>query len=268
MGFLGFWGNYYTVRYNNFIKIDTVRLDIFLASHYQTTRNRAQFWIDSGLVFVNAKTVTKASYQVSEMDTIELMNDKRTEWVSRSAVKLDDFLEANKIIIGWFQCLDVGSSTGGFTQVLLSRWAQKIVAVEIGTNQLHEKLQWDPRIESHEQTDIRDYAKISQKDESFQKFNLIVGDISWCPLRDILPSIIPLLREEWDIILLYKPQFEVDSKALTKGWVVHRSVDTQKMLDEEVLFWKEKFWIKLKKISQSTLAGEAGNEEYLVWVTL
>ena len=98
-----------------------MRLDLYLKSHYNTTRNRAQFWIDSGLVFVNAKTVTKASYQVSEMDTIELMNDKRTEWVSRSAVKLDDFLEANKIQIESLQCLDVGSSTGGFTQVLLSR---------------------------------------------------------------------------------------------------------------------------------------------------
>ena len=268
MGFLGFWGNYYTVRYNNFIKIDTVRLDIFLASHYQTTRNRAQFWIDSGLVLVNKKIITKASYQMTESDCVEIVEDRKIDWVSRSAVKLDDFLEANKIIIGWFQCLDVGSSTGGFTQVLLSRWAQKIVAVEIGTNQLHKKLRWDPRIESHEQTDIRDYAEESQKHAWFQKFDLIIGDISWCPLRDILPSIIPLLKQDGSIILLYKPQFEVSPKELTKGWVVHRSVDTQKILDKEVLFWKEEFWIKLKKMSQSTLAGEAGNEEYLVWVTL
>lgn len=98
-----------------------MRLDLFVAANYQTTRNRAQFWIDSGLIFVNAKTVTKASYQVSEMDTIELMDDKRVEWVSRSAVKLDDFLEMNKFQIESLRCLDIGSSTGGFTQVLLSR---------------------------------------------------------------------------------------------------------------------------------------------------
>ena len=245
-----------------------MRLDLYLKSYYQTTRNRAQFWIDSGLVLVNKKIIIKASYQIDENDCIEIIEDRKIDWVSRSAVKLDDFLEANKIQIKSLQCLDVGSSTGGFTQVLLSRWAQKVVAVEIGTNQLHEKLQWDPRIESHEQTDIRDYAKISQKDESFQKFNLIVGDISWCPLRDILPSIIPLLKQGGSIILLYKPQFEVSPKELTKGWVVHRNIDTQKMLDEEVSFWKEKFWIKIKKMSQSTLAGEAGNEEYLVWITL
>lgn len=245
-----------------------MRLDLYIKSHYNTTRNRAQFWIDSELVLVNKKIITKASYQISESDCIEIIEDRKIDWVSRSAVKLDDFLEANKIQIESLQCLDVGSSTGGFTQVLLSRWAQKVVAVEIGTNQLHKKLLWDPRIESHEQTDIRDYAEESQKHAWFQKLDLIVGDISWCPLRDILPSIIPLLREEWDVILLYKPQFEVDSKELTKGWVVHRSIDTQKMLDEEVLFWKEKFWIKLKKMSQSTLAGEAGNEEYLVWLTL
>lgn len=65
--------------------------------------------------------------------------------------------------------------------------------------------------------DIRDYANLSQKNESFQKFDLIVGDISWCPLRDILPSIIPLLKQDGDIILLYKPQFEVNPKELTKG---------------------------------------------------
>ena len=245
-----------------------MRLDLYLKSYYQTTRNRAQFWIDSGLVLVNKKIIIKASYQMDENDCIEIIEDRKIDWVSRSAVKLDDFLEANKIQIKSLQCLDVGSSTGGFTQVLLSRWAQKVVAVEIGTNQLHKKLRWDPRIESHEQTDIRDYAEESQKHAWFQKFDLIVGDISWCPLRDIRPSIIPLLREEWDMILLYKPQFEVDSKELTKDWVVHRSVDTQKMLDKEVLFWKEEFWIKLKKMSQSTLAGEAGNEEYLVWITL
>lgn len=98
-----------------------MRLDLFIADHYRTTRNRAQFWIDSGLVFVNTKTVTKASYQVSEMDTIELMGDKRIEWVSRSAVKLDDFLEMNKLQIESLRCLDIGSSTGGFTQALLSR---------------------------------------------------------------------------------------------------------------------------------------------------
>lgn len=245
-----------------------MRLDLFIVANYQTTRNRAQFWIDSELVLVNKKIITKASYQISENDCIEIIEDRKIDWVSRSAVKLDDFLEANKIQIESLQCLDVGSSTGGFTQVLLSRWAQKVVAVEIGTNQLHKKLRWDPRIESHEQTDIRDYAEEFQKHAWFQQFDLIVGDISWCPLRDILPSIIPLLRGEWDVILLYKPQFEVSPKELTKGWVVHRSVDTQKMLDEEMSFWKEKFWIKIKKMSQSTLAGEAGNEEYLVWITL
>lgn len=252
-------------EYFNFV---CMRLDLYLKSHYNTTRNRAQFWIDSGLVLVNKKIITKASYQIGENDCIEMIEDRKIDWVSRSAVKLDDFIEANNLQIKDLRCLDVGSSTGGFTQVLLSRWAQKVVAVEIGTNQLHKKLRWDPRIESHEQTDIRDYAEEFQKHAWFQQFDLIVGDISWCPLRDILPSIIPLLRGEWDVILLYKPQFEVSPKELTKGWVVHRSVDTQKMLDEEMSFWKEKFWIKIKKMSQSTLAGEAGNEEYLVWITL
>ena len=98
-----------------------MRLDLYLKSHYNTTRNRAQFWIDSGLVLINKKIITKASYQMSESDCIEIVEDRKIDWVSRSAVKLDDFLEANKIQIESLQCLDVGSSTGGFTQVLLSR---------------------------------------------------------------------------------------------------------------------------------------------------
>ena len=98
-----------------------MRLDLFIVANYQTTRNRAQFWIDSELVLVNKKIITKASYQISENDCIEMIEDRKIYWVSRSAVKLDDFLEANKIQIESLQCLDVGSSTGGFTQVLLSR---------------------------------------------------------------------------------------------------------------------------------------------------
>ena len=98
-----------------------MRLDLFIVANYQTTRNRAQFWIDSGLVLVNKKIITKASYQISENDCVEIIEDRKIDWVSRSAVKLDDFLEANKIQIESLQCLDVGSSTGGFTQVLLSR---------------------------------------------------------------------------------------------------------------------------------------------------
>jgi 23S rRNA (cytidine1920-2'-O)/16S rRNA (cytidine1409-2'-O)-methyltransferase len=98
-----------------------MRLDLYLKSYYQTTRNRAQFWIDSGLVLVNKKIIIKASYQMDENDCIEIIEDRKIDWVSRSAVKLDDFLEANKIQIKSLQCLDVGSSTGGFTQVLLSR---------------------------------------------------------------------------------------------------------------------------------------------------
>ena len=76
-----------------------MRLDLYLKSHYNTTRNRAQFWIDSGLVLVNKKAITKASYQMNESDYVEIVEDRKIDWVSRSAVKLDDFLEANKIVI-------------------------------------------------------------------------------------------------------------------------------------------------------------------------
>jgi len=179
-----------------------VRLDTYFSEKFSMTRNRARFCIDSNLVLVNGIMINKVSYDVKEKDFVTLQEDKRSSFVARSAVKLDDFLINNNFIVKDFICLDVGASTGGFTQVLLQHGAKKVVALDVGTSQLHESLQSDSRVISLENTDIRE-VKLEEV------FNLIVVDVSFISLRKIVPSLQENISENTQIILLFKPQFEV-----------------------------------------------------------
>lgn len=117
-----------------------MRLDIYLATHHGLTRNRAQQLIAADLVFVNAKICNKASFSVLDTTSISIVDDRRVEWVSRSAEKLAGFIERLDITIADTNCLDVGSSTGGFSHVLLQYGASHIDAVDVGTDQLHQSL--------------------------------------------------------------------------------------------------------------------------------
>lgn len=140
-----------------------MRLDIMLAEMHGFTRNKARQLIEVGLVRVNNKIITKASHDVTDTDAITLEEDKRVHWVSRSAEKLDGFIQFlqltnHELRITDTHCLDVGSSTGGFTQVLLEHGAAHVDAVDVGRDQLHPSLRTDPRVTSYEQTDIRDFV--------------------------------------------------------------------------------------------------------------
>ena len=181
-----------------------MRLDIYLASHHGITRNKAQQLILAGLVSVNTKICIKASFLISDTAIVSIVPDRRVEWVSRSAEKLVGFIERLDINIAVNNCLDIGSSTGGFTQVLLQYGAVHIDAVDVGTDQLHPSLRGDSRVNSYEQTDIRDFAKIKHV-----SYNIIVCDASFISLTLILDSMIFLADSETKMILLYKPQFEV-----------------------------------------------------------
>jgi 23S rRNA (cytidine1920-2'-O)/16S rRNA (cytidine1409-2'-O)-methyltransferase len=225
-----------------------MRLDIALAERHSFTRNKAQQLIEVGLVSVNAKTVTKVSYDVSDTDVLDVREDMRVHWVSRSAQKLHGFLQfvqkrahssavqslchpglapgsskekwipayagmTDKVYglcIENANCLDVGSSTGGFTQVLLEHGAAHVDAVDVGTDQLHDILRNDPRVTSYEQTDIRDFVS------NTPKYDIIVCDASFISLVDIIHAILDCASDETHIILLFKPQFEVGREHLRK----------------------------------------------------
>jgi 23S rRNA (cytidine1920-2'-O)/16S rRNA (cytidine1409-2'-O)-methyltransferase len=207
---------------------------------------------------VNDRMDRKASYDVGESDVVKLADDKRVLFVSRSAVKLDSFLREIELDVKGKKCLDIGASTGWFTQVLLMQWVQSVCAVDVGTMQLHPNIRSDARVVSVENMDIRDYRTVSS-------FDLIVGDISFVSLTKLMDSILSLANNHTEIILLYKPQFEVGPENLRKTWVPKSEIIVKKYFQEFQEFLVEK-WVSIKKISPSAIEGEAGNQEYLLFM--
>ncbi|EKE27853.1 MAG: Hemolysin A [uncultured bacterium (gcode 4)] len=238
-----------------------MRLDQYIATNFGYTRNRAQFLIDEKLVKVNGKLATKNSLQIEEWDIVEIQDDKRTNYVARSALKLDAFLEETEIVIKDKICVDVWASTGWFTQVLLERWAKEVYAVDVWSSQLHEKVKAESRVISLENQDIRNL----DKDIIKWKVDFIVVDVSFISLSKVIDSLI-VISDSWtEMILLYKPQFEVGRKNLKKSWIpINKQVITQS-LDKFKKLCKEKN-LKITKISESKLPGEAGNIEFFIYL--
>lgn len=235
-----------------------MRLDKYLSENHNCTRNRAQFFIEQGLVLVNGIGAKKASQDIAEGDEVMLLDDKRIEFVSRSAVKLDTFLEEAGLDVSGMICLDIGASTGGFTQVLLAHGASRVHTVDVGTLQLHPSIRSDSRVICTENTDIRDF-----RTEAL--FDVIVWDISFISLMKLMDSILALANPETEIILLYKPQFEVGSENLRKTGVPKSEAIVEKKFREFQDFLRDK-WTTIKKISPSALEGEAGNREWMMWI--
>jgi 23S rRNA (cytidine1920-2'-O)/16S rRNA (cytidine1409-2'-O)-methyltransferase len=233
-----------------------MRLDQRVAETLGTSRNRAQFFIEHGLVNVAGKVSQKCAMEVAPDTELQIDRDHpQIRYVSRSAEKLASFLDATGISVEGFQCLDVGASTGGFTQVLLERSAAQVVAVDVGTAQLHERLRGDSRIVSLENTDIRNW-------KSEEKFARITVDVSFVSLREVLPSILGFLEPEGICVALFKPQFEVGPENLKKtGIPKSEEIRLRAVRDFET--WLEASGIPVFHQHESGLIGEAGNREVL-----
>lgn len=240
-----------------------MRLDHYLVLHQSLTRNKAQQIIASNLVSIDAKICNKPSYDVREGSVITIAVDRRVGWVSRSAEKLAGFLEnlPDSMAMEYAHCLDVGSSTGWFSQVLLSLGAEYIDAVDVGTDQLHYSLQDNPKISSYEKSDIRDFAK----QNLWKIYDIIVCDVSFISLYEIFDSIFSLADSYTKIILLYKPQFEVWRDNLRKtGIPKDPIIVNQKMRGFEDFLASKNMDILARE--KSTLIGEAGNQEWVYMV--
>jgi 23S rRNA (cytidine1920-2'-O)/16S rRNA (cytidine1409-2'-O)-methyltransferase len=242
-----------------------MRIDKVVSDTLGVTRNRAQFIIDSGLVSYGEKIILKHSFEVNDTQLCSInTTDPRVRYVSRSAVKLASYLQSlDDNFVQDCICLDVGASTGGFTQVLLEFWAKQVFSVDVGTLQLDEKLRCDSRVLSFEQTDIRDFA-----DQVSQTFEIITIDVSFISLEIILPSIQKLLSENGRVFALFKPQFQVEKKALSKSGVVRSDATIASAMQsfEETLHMYGLVVESTPK--QAALKGEAGNQEWLytlVW---
>ncbi|MCW8837978.1 MAG: TlyA family RNA methyltransferase [Thiovulaceae bacterium] len=229
-----------------------MRLDNYLVENgFADSRSKAQNIIKKSLVSVDAKVVTKSSFIVSDNSSVEVAEHEN--YVSRAAYKLKYFLEELNLDIKDSICLDIGSSTGGFTQVLLQNDVKSVDAVDVGKSQLHNSLLEDKRVNSYESCDIREF-----KSENI--YDLVVSDVSFISLLNILDDIDRLASEK--IILLFKPQFEVGRavKRDKHGVVLDEKAISLAMENFESRC-EEKGWSLLQK-SPSKITGKEGNLEY------
>lgn len=235
-----------------------MRIDKYIAQTYGFSRNKVQQFIDAGLILKNKIKISRASEKMVSEDVIEVLENQKIHWVSRSAEKLHGFLEHHDEIRAKIQnaeCLDVGASTGGFTQILLENGAQHIDAVDVGTRQLAQVLRQNPRVSSHENTDIRDFL-------TTKKYDIIVCDASFISLQKILVPMKQLSQKSTIFIILFKPQFEVGKEYITKSGVPkNEKIILAAMGNFENFLHENNFEILQKE--KSVLIGEAGNQEWV-----
>lgn len=214
------------------------------------SRSQAENLIKLGEVTVDGKKVTKPGYFVAETAHIAVTTDDR--YVSRAALKLASVAQEFGLDFREKTMLDVGSSTGGFTDYALQHGAVKVIAVEVGTDQLHPSLRGHTKIELHEQTDIRAITELSSKPD------IVVIDVSFISLRDILPHIATITGKQAQIVAMVKPQFEATAEVKHKGVIKNERVrrDILKRFED----WaKTSFVVKDK--ADSKVAGANGNVE-------
>ena len=228
-----------------------MRLDKYLVNEgFFESGNKAKEAIINQKVRVNGKIITKPSFNVDEAN-IEILGDN---FVSRAAWKLKNYIDEFNIDVKKI-ALDIGSSTGGFSEVLLRNGVKKVVCVDVGKNQLHPKIRDDERSEVYEEMDIREFNYP-------EKFDLIVSDVSFISLLYIIDKIDELASG--DIILLFKPQFEVgkNAKRNKKGVVIdERAIFSA--LENFKLQCKMKNWELIREVKSSVL-GKEGNEEFIL----
>ncbi len=222
------------------------------------SRSRAKDLIVQGKVRVNGKIITKPAFKVSPGDKIELATGQ--VFVSRAAEKLLKALDIFKISPKDKICLDIGSSTGGFTQVLLLNGARKIYAVDVGTNQMHPKLRNNPKIILLENTDARNL----NKDLIPEPIEFFVSDVSFISITKILPHITDLLSPNAHGIILIKPQFELTPQQVKKGIV--KSKDLHIKAIENVLAKLSQHGFSGENLWFSPIKGGDGNIEFLAHI--
>jgi len=224
------------------------------------SREQARTLIVSGHVTVNGAPTTKPARQVTAGDAIVVLQPPR--FVGRGGHKMEGALDAFDLEVTGAVCLDVGSSTGGFTDALLQRGARSVVAVDVGTHQLHERLRADVRVDVREQTDIRSVAVEEMKPLA----DVVVCDVSFIGLDQVLPTMLALCTPTADLVLLIKPQFEAGRQEVSKGRGVIRDPAIWARVLEESAQAVHTFGGRVVQACVSPLKGGSGNVEFFFHV--
>jgi 23S rRNA (cytidine1920-2'-O)/16S rRNA (cytidine1409-2'-O)-methyltransferase len=233
------------------------RLDVLIfEKNLVESRSKAQALVMEGKVFVDGEKITKAGTQVNEDAVIEI--EKQNPYVSRGGLKLESVLNLFEIDFTDKICIDIGASTGGFTDCMLQHGAKKVYAVDVGTAQLHYKLRNDNRVVNIENVNFRYFDKTLLKD----KIDIVTIDVSFISLDKILPMVNEIVTNESLVIAMVKPQFELEPSEVKKG-VVKDELLRQKAIDK-IKNFAVGLGFEILKEQDSAVKGPKGNLEHFV----
>lgn len=237
------------------------RLDVLVTSRgLCDSREQAQRLILAGEVMVRSQVITKPGTKIDESLPITVKTPPR--YVSRGGLKLEGALKAFPVKVEGKICLDIGSSTGGFTDCLLQNGALRVHAVDVGTNQLVWKLRNDPRVIVREQFN----ARYMTPDDLGEKVQLIVSDVSFISLTKILPAAYGCLEDGGDMLVLIKPQFELQPEDIGPGGIVRDPALHRRAVDKIHDFVTGELHRDWMGIADSPITGMEGNREFLAWL--
>ena len=237
-------------------RIDKVLVELKIVK----TRQNALALILSGKVFIDEIKITKAGCFVKTNNVLKIK--KTNEWVSRGGIKLNSALKKCKIFVRNKTCLDIGCSTGGFTEVLLKNHAKKVYAVDVGYGQFDWKLRNCERVKLFEKTNARylDEKIISEK------IDLVVCDVSFISLKKVIKPVFSLLKRKFEILSLIKPQFEVEKNLIGKGGII-KDPELHSQICENIKNWFVKeFKPKIVNVFDSPIKGQKGNKEFFIYI--
>jgi 23S rRNA (cytidine1920-2'-O)/16S rRNA (cytidine1409-2'-O)-methyltransferase len=235
-------------------RIDKLLVDRGLAN----SRTKAQALVMAGAVLVDEQLIQKPSELFLQDANIRIKETATQRYVSRGGIKLEAALREFNVDVSGLVCLDVGASTGGFTDCLLQHGAKRVVALDVGHNQLDWKIRNDPRVEVREGINARHLSPADFE----HKFDLVTIDVSFISLTKILPAVVPLLGEGERIVALIKPQFEVGKGEVGKGGVVRDATQHQRVI-AEVNETAESLALRVAGVIESPIKGADGNVEFL-----
>jgi 23S rRNA (cytidine1920-2'-O)/16S rRNA (cytidine1409-2'-O)-methyltransferase len=235
------------------------RLDNLLVSReLAENKSRAQALIMAGKVTVSGKVITKPGIQVDEDASLELA--EKLPYVSRGGFKLAHALDEFKLDVTSLTAMDIGASTGGFTDCLLQRGAKRVYAIDVGYGQLDYKLRQDPRVVVMERVNAHYHFSLPEK------ANIATIDLSFISVTKVIPNVIEHLAPPGYMIILLKPQFEAERKEVPKGGIIKDSQVHARVLGRFIV-WATDHDLRLRGLVASPILGAEGNKEFLVFLT-
>ncbi len=242
--------------------LDNYRIDFILKElNLVDSRNKALSLIISGKVFADNQKILKPGKLIKSNSIIKLKKNPH-EWVSRGGIKLDNALNELNVNVSDLVSVDIGCSTGGFTDVMIKRGIKKVYAIDVGYGQFDWKLRNLDKVVLLERTNAKNISKKIIP----ELLDLVVCDVSFISIKKVIMPIKSLLKKNFKILSLIKPQFELQKKDIGKGGIVKDSFLHHKVCEEITLWFKNNFDYKKIKIIESSILGQKGNKEFFIYI--